>query len=386
LYDQQRRHCGGANIQRLKGDRVHYFTRWAMAGRTGSWALLLWFLAGVCAADTGVRVGLATVETTDILRELRLTGTVTAQHDASLSVAAAGLVADIVVDTGAQVAAGDVLLRMDAELAQLRHAAAQAQVAQAEVRARDAQRRLQEAQSLLPQRSIAETTVRELVADRDAARATLQQVTAEASLAQALLARHTLRAPFAGVISLRRAERGEWLTPGQAVFDLVGLEDLRLDFAVPEDYLASLQEGAPMTFTTAARPAQEFTGTVASLVPVTDTAARTFLLRIAPADSARDALLPGMSVSARLALATGRKGISVPRDALVRYPDGRVVVWTAKPEGGALVARENTVTTGLAFAGQIEITQGLTVNEQVVVRGNEALQPGLVLAPTGDTP
>ncbi|HAN26631.1 MAG TPA: efflux RND transporter periplasmic adaptor subunit, partial [Haliea salexigens] len=232
-----------------------------MAGRTGSWALLLWFLAGVCAADTGVRVGLATVETTDILRELRLTGTVTAQHDASLSVAAAGLVADIVVDTGAQVAAGDVLLRMDAELAQLRHAAAQAQVAQAEVRARDAQRRLQEAQSLLPQRSIAETTVRELVADRDAARATLQQVTAEASLAQALLARHTLRAPFAGVISLRRAERGEWLTPGQAVFDLVGLEDLRLDFAVPEDYLASLQEGAPMTFTTAARPAQEFTGT-----------------------------------------------------------------------------------------------------------------------------
>ncbi len=352
--------------------------------RGRSSALLLWLVAAVCMADAGVRVSLTTVETTDILRELRLTGTVTAQHNASLSVAAAGLVQDILVDTGATVARDDVLLRMDAELAELRHAAARAAVAQAQVRARDAERRLQEAESLLPQRGIAETTVRELAADRDAAQAQLQQVTAEAALAQALLDRHTLRAPFPGVISLRRTERGEWLNPGQAVFDLVGLDDLRLDFAVPEDYLSSLQVGAPLTFTTAAAPTRELTGRVASLVPVADTAARTFLLRIAPADDAHSGLLPGMSVSARLALATGRRGIAVPRDALVRYPDGRVVVWTAQADGDALVARENTVTTGLAFAGQIEILQGLAANEQVVVRGNEALQPGLLLLPTGD--
>ena len=351
-------------------------------GRSG--ALLLWLVAAVCMADAGVRVSLTTVETTEILRELRLTGTVTAQHNASLSVAAAGLVQDILVDTGAKVARDDVLLRMDAELAELRHAAARAAVAQAQVRARDAERRLQEAESLLPQRGIAETTVRELAANRDAARAQLQQVTAEAALAQALLDRHTLRAPFPGVISLRRTERGEWLNPGQAVFDLVGLDDLRLDFAVPEDYLSSLQVGAPLTFRTAADPTRELTGRVASLVPVADTAARTFLLRIAPADDARSGLLPGMSVSARLALATGRRGIAVPRDALVRYPDGRVVVWTAEADGDALIARENTVTTGLAFGGQIEILQGLAANEQVVVRGNEALQPGLLLLPTGD--
>ncbi len=355
-----------------------------IAGRHAA-LLSLWLVAGVCTAQPAVPVGLATITSTEILRELSLTGTVTATHNARLSVATAGLVADLVVDTGATVAQGAPLLRLDAELAQLRQAAAEAQMAQARVRLQEAERRQQEAQALLPQRGIAETTVRELVSNRDAARAELQQAVAESSLAAAVLARHTLYAPFAGVISLRRTERGEWLNPGQPVFDLVGLDDLRLDFAVPEDYLTFLAPGAPITFISAADPAADKVGTVASLVPVADAAARTFLLRVEPAAAARPGLLPGMSVTARLALATGRSGVAVPRDALVRYPDGRIVVWTAEREGEALVARENTVSTGLTFAGRIEITQGLPDGARVVVRGNEALQPGLVLLPTSDS-
>lgn len=338
-------------------------------------------------ADNAVPVVVATATEVPILRELSLQGSVTALRNASLSVATGGLVAALEVDTGDRVEAGELLLELDPELARLRRDAAAARAAQARIRRDDGRRRLEEARALLPQRGIAETAVRDLEAVLAEAGATAEQAQAEAALQEALLARHSLRAPFAGVISNRLTDLGEWLDPGQPVFDLVGMDGLRVDFAVPENHLESLRPGAAVTFVPGARPAAELGGTIASVVPVAEPGARTFLLRVRPDTEALPELLPGMSVTARLQLATGRSGVTVPRDALLRYPDGRIVVWSVQEEAdGAAVAVENVVDTGLAFGGRIEISAGLAAGSQVVVRGNEALQPGQALAVTGAAP
>ena len=85
-----------------------------------------------------------------------------------------------------------------------------------------------------------------------------------------------------------------------------------------------------------------------------------------------------MSVNAILNIPTQRQGLVVPRDAAIRQPDGRVVVWTVEPspEQGesTLIAIENTVKTGETFADQIEITHGLTLDSRIIVRGNETLR------------
>ncbi len=83
-----------------------------------------------------------------------------------------------------------------------------------------------------------------------------------------------------------------------------------------------------------------------------------------------------MSVSALLRIGTARQGEIVPRDALIRYPDGRTTVWVVEVDNDRYTASERLVKTGLGFDGVVEIVQGLAAGERVVIRGNEALQQG----------
>jgi RND family efflux transporter MFP subunit len=330
------------------------------------------FPIALAAEDGGaVPVAVANVQERDIHRVLDLTGTVTAMRSARLSAATSGLVTTLQVDTGSRVEAGQLLLELDPELAQLQLDSAMAQVEQADTELRDARRRLAEARTLVPQRSIAESVVRDIEAEVAGDEAALHQAQAEAGYRRGVLQRHQLRAPFDGVVSAKLTELGEWIDPGQAVLGLVALDDVRLDFPVSEDYLADIRPDTPLTFSLSANPGQVLEGSVDTVVPITDPGARTFLLRVL-AENPDQRLLPGMSVRAQLHLATGRTGLVVPRDAILRLPDGRVVVWTVD----AGVARENLVVPGLGFDSLVEISEGLRAGDTVVVEGNEALQNG----------
>ncbi len=232
-----------------------------------------------------------------------------------------------------------------------------------------------EAESLGPQQGIAETEVRDLEAEVARDEATLEQARADASYRHAVLERHKLRAPFAGVVSRKLTELGQWISPGDSAFELVATDNLRMDFAVAEDYLSELRPDTEVQFRIGALPDRNFRGRVKTIVPVTDPGARTFLLRVVPRQP-DSRLMPGMSVDATLQIPTDRTGIVVPRDAVLRHPDGRAVVWTVEPDENGPVARENVVTLGQAFDGVMEIRSGLTPSARVVVRGNETLQGG----------
>ena len=88
------------------------------------------------------------------------------------------------------------------------------------------------------------------------------------------------------------------------------------------------------------------------------------------------AISPGMSASAAFSLDTGRSGIAVSRDAILRFPDGRVTVWIVDSRDGLPVVREQIVSTGLEFDGFVEIRTGLAEGDRAVTHGNESLQEG----------
>ncbi len=205
--------------------------------------------------------------------------------------------------------------------------------------------------------------------------AALQQAQAEAGYQRALLKRHTLKAPFTGVISSKLTEQGEWVQPGESVYTLVATQNLRIDFAVAEDYLAQIAVDTAVSYTLNADPEQLRQGRVGTIVPVTDPNGRTFLLRV-PVENSATIITPGMSVQASMRVPTGREGVVVPRDATLRYPDGRVSVWTVDVDADNPVVTEHQVRTGLAFDGLIEIREGLQPGATIVVQGNEALQSG----------
>lgn len=327
------------------------------------------------AADKGVPVTVAAIKSQPIYRQVQLTGTVISQRSAKLSAAVSGLVQALHVDAGSRVQAGDLLLELDQELALLQWQGAQARAEQASNALADAKRRLTEARELAPLRSIAESAVRDLEAEVAQDSAVLQQAQAQARYRQAVLARHQVKAPFAGVVSAKLTELGQWVTPAQAVLELVAIRELRLDFPVAEDYLSAINGESHVSFTLNADPQQSYHGRVATVVPVTDPGARTFMLQVLPSESIAS-LLPGMSVRATLQLPTGRNGLVVPRDATLRYPDGRTIVWTVEEGSDGTVVVENLVQTGLSFDGLVEVLRGLAADTRVVVQGNEALQAG----------
>ncbi len=206
----------------------------------------------------------------------------TSARSARLSAATSGLVSALEVDAGSRVKAGQLLLQMDPELAQLQARGAEAAAEQAKLALRDARRRLEEARTLAPQQSIAESVVKDLAAEVAQDEAAVHQAEAEAGFRKGVLDRHQLKAPFDGVISAKLTELGEWVTPGQPVLELVALDDVRLDFPVAEDFAADIQVGAPMRFGITADPTARHDAVVTTVVPVTDPGARTFLLRVQP--------------------------------------------------------------------------------------------------------
>jgi membrane fusion protein (multidrug efflux system) len=279
------------------------------------------------------------------------------------------------VDAGTRVAVGDVLLTLDPELAELQWQSARAEVEQASTALTDADRRLQEARTLAPQQSIAKTAVHDLASEVAGDQAALRRAEALAGYRRGILQRHQLRAPFAGVISKKRTELGEWVTPGEPVLELVATERVLLDFPVSEDYLAQLGLQTPVTVTLSAFRDRRFDGEVVAVVPVADENARTVLLRVRVLEGS-EYMVPGMSARADLALVADRLGLAVPRDAIIRFPDGRAVVWVTGSGADGTVVQEQRVHTGLSFDGRVEIVSGLEEGASVVVKGNEALKSG----------
>ena len=313
---------------------------------------------GVAAQDLpGVQ--LETVNPGTIRQEVTLNGTVTALRVSGISASVAGLLEQVEVETGDRVARGDTLVALDDELARWELEAASAEVEEARSRLEEAERRLTEARSVGAGRNIAATEV----SARDS----------EVETSRAALERHRVTSPFDGVISQRSRDIGEWVTPGDQLLTLVDTGNLRLDFRVPQDFYARVDDNTRLLVHAGG---DRVPANIDLLVPVNDPQARTFLLRGVKPEPVR--LLPGMAVQATLQVTTGEQGLTISRDAINRYPEGRVTVWLAEPDDGdTWTVREKRVYLGAGFDGKVEVTRGLEQGQKVVVRGNESLTEGM---------
>lgn len=316
-----------------------------------------------------------TTERADIIEQVPLTGTVTSARVSPVSSEIAGKVSSMQVESGDHVAEGDKLIELDSEFAKLALRQAKGATREAQAGLEDAERRLSVAQRLVGQRAVSETELRTRETEVETDRAVLERLQAEQEEQALRLERHEITAPFSGVIAQRMTEVGAWVAPGSAVVELVAMDELRIDVPVPQDDFPRLEVDTGVTVELEAFPGEVFEARLDRVVPVGDPSARTFKARVVLEDDQID-LTPGMSARVTLHLATGERDPVIPRDALIRYPDGRTVVWTVEDRDGTLRASKRLVETGLAFDGQLQIREGLEAGERVVVEGNEGLRPG----------
>ena len=338
--------------------------------------MLLAFAAQVVAAQPAVPVTATRAEMDQLAVEVTVTGSVTSPRVGSLSTSVGGLVARVASEEGDRVRAGDVLLELDTELQSIALDSAKAAQAEAVAELDDARRRLAEAQRLAERRGISESEVRSLEAGVAIRQAVADRLGAQAREQEVLLVRHRVSAPFAGVVSRKLTEVGAWVQPGTPVVELVATEGLRVDLQVPQQYYTQIVSGeVVLAVTLDTAPERAWRARTLAIVPVGDPGVRTFLMRTAVIEPGVQ-MAPGMSARARLSFGSGERGVVIPRDALMRYADGRITVWVIDRSGDLDVVSERPVTVGVAFAGRVEIREGLAAGTWVVLRGNEALREG----------
>jgi RND family efflux transporter MFP subunit len=325
-------------------------------------------------AQDAVPVAVVLPQTAQVTDEIRLTGTLTAERSARLSPRVDGLVSRVRVDAGDRVKAGATLIELDAAVASLALERARAGTAEARARADEATRLAVEARRLVAERHLPQTELARREAEAKLAAAALAATEASEREQAELLRRHVVPAPFAGVVARRLTDVGEWVARGTPVIELVATDRVRLDLQAPQERFAAIADDAPVQVFADSLAGESLPGRVVARVPVSDSASRTFLVRVL-VEGAGGRLLPGTSATAVIDLPGTHNALVIPRDALLRYPDGSHSVFVVREAAGRSTAEERPVTLGRGGA-RVEILGGIEASDQVVVRGNERLRSG----------
>lgn len=332
-----------------------------MSRRTSLNACLLAFI--LClpafAAAQGLEVVVSPVREMRVADRIEALGTLRANESAALTATTTDTIAEIRFEDGQRVSAGDMLVVMNSREQLAERAEARASVAEAQrqfERVQDLARRGTASAALLDQRR------REL----DIARARVEA-------AEARLRDRRIVAPFDGVVGLRNVSVGSLLTPGALVTTLHDDSVMKLDFTVPELFVAIVRPGLRVEARSRAWPDEVFRGEVVSVGNEVDPVTRAFRVRALVPNPERK-LLPGMLMTLALA---GRE-----RDALV-VPEGAILtqdrthslfVVEESDEGAKAVRRE--VRLGIRMPGSVEIVEGLAGDERVVTQGGFRLADG----------
>ena len=289
-------------------------------------------------------------------------GSVAAVQGVTLSNEVAGVVSKITFESGATVAAGDVLVELDSstEQAQLHVAEAAADLARINLeRARD----LREKQTIS-------------ASELDTAEAQAKQANAQVENLRAFVSKKALRAPFAGRLGIRQINLGQYLTAGTAIVTLQSLDPIYVDFFLPQQNLASAVVGQDVTVTSDADPAHPRQGHVTAIAAEVETATRNVKMQATLANT--DGMLrPGMFVNLNIFQSEAREVIVVPATAILyaAYGNSVYVVEKAK-EGEGMVANQHFVRLGETRGDFVEIVQGLDADAQVVSSGAFKLRNG----------
>jgi membrane fusion protein (multidrug efflux system) len=292
-------------------------------------------------------------------------GSVRAVRGADLGAQAAGVVDKIRFESGAEVAAGTVLLTLKpnddpAKLAQLQ--------AQAELAAIT----LKRDQEQLAAQAISQATV-----DSDAA--SLKSARAQVEAQQALIEEKTVRAPFAGKLGIRQVDEGQYLTAGTTVVTLQALDPIYIDFYVPQQALSSMKVGQAVTATVDTYAGNRFVGKLVSINSKVDASSRNVQARASFANADRR-LVPGMYANVEIDNATATNEITLPQSAITYNPYGDTVYIVHKTTGDqgheALTVVQRFVQLGDTRGDQVAVKAGVKVGDEVVTAGQVKLRNG----------
>lgn len=189
-------------------------------------------------------------------------------------------------------------------------------------------------------------------------------------------------APFSGTITARFADPGALIqaatgsaTQAMPLLTIMDIDTLRIYVSVPQESALLAKPGVPVVLTARELPGKQFDSAITRTTEALDPATRTLLVEI-DLPNKEHLLQPGMFISAMLYLEQHQNALAIPPAAIVpgEKPEDKSV-WIID-QG---TAHRVKVKTGIDDGVWLELLEGLTGNEDVVVVGKSGLTEGQVV-------
>ncbi len=308
-----------------------------------------------------INVEVAPVVPETFVERIRLTGTVEANRDVTISAEESGTIVELLVEKGARVSAGDAILRIDDRLLRAQFQEAEARSALA---AETWQRR---------KRLWEEDRVGSELAYLEA-RYSADQAAASLASLERRLARTVVTAPIEGILDDRMVELGTLVSPGTPVARIVDLNPVKVIGGVPERYAADVRRGAEAVVGFDVLSDRDFEGRIGFVGSAVDARNRTFPIELVvpnPGGIVKPEMVANISVVRR----SFADAIVVDQDAIVRTADGYAVFVVEGPTD-APTARVRTVEVGASQGDRVVIRSGLSAGDRLVVVGQQQVADG----------
>lgn len=286
-------------------------------------------------------------------------GEIRARYETQLGFRIGGKIIARLVDAGAQVKAGQALMRLDHgdTALQLGSAEAQHQLAEADAK------RFRE---LRDKKFVSQSAL-------DAKETALKAAAAQVGLARNQSAYATLYADRTGVIAAVLAEAGQVVSAGQPTVRLAQSGEREVAIAIPESQLSNLKVGIPaeIVLSTSAETTMPLSGYLRELAPVADSSSRTYAARVMLNRSEADVPL-GMTARVRFNINKKTDNLMIPLSAIFQQGN-QAAVW--------IVASDHTISlrpvqVSAYLDGGALVAGGLSAGERIVSNGVHRLAAG----------
>jgi len=204
--------------------------------------------------------------------------------------------------------------------------------------------------------------------DYDISLLQVNSLKADIGILQTSISKTVVRAPFSGKLGLKNISIGAYVTPASVVAVINQTDQLKLDFTVPEKYIAQISTGQLVTFTYEGSKKQLGAKVIATESNITE---NTRSLTVRAAVMGKDpGPIPGSFAKVQLNFDPDPNALLVPTQAVLPQARGKKVI--LYKSGTAVFA---DVTTGIRDSARVQITDGIKPGDTVVVTGLLSVRP-----------
>jgi len=201
--------------------------------------------------------------------------------------------------------------------------------------------------------------------------AQVRQTKAALDMAKYQLKNTRITAPISGKVTSITVSSGEMIAPSMPLLSIIDISRIFVKVGISEKDISKIKEGQKVNLEIDAFPEEKFRGEIVSKGVAVDQMSKTLEVKIEILQPEIDIPI-GVFARGDILVETNQDALIIPSNALTRKKDG-IYVYVIEEE----IARQKEVVLGIIQDERVEILEGLSEKEEIVILGNQELEDGV---------